>query len=111
MTKTNLTQKQIDKESQTYGDIIQMDKKMPSDLAGLLYWLYANCAQVDFVFKVNDDVYVNVFNLAHFIQSLAETYDDKHQYLVGTLKTQHHRSLFSSSASIRGHYFFIYVLF
>ena len=26
--------------------------------AGLLYWLYANWAQVDFVFKVNDDVYV-----------------------------------------------------
>lgn len=108
MTRDNLTQKQIDKESQTYGDIIQMDK-ISSDLAaGLLYWLYANCAQVDFVFKVKDDVYVNVFNLAQFIQSLAETSsDDQQQYIVGTLKT-HHRSLFPSS--VRGNFVFICIV-
>lgn len=38
-------------------------------VAGLLNWLNANCFKVEFVLKVDDDVYVNVRNLAHFLEA------------------------------------------
>lgn len=69
-----LTQSQIEEESKTYGDIIQVEipdfyENLSLKMAALLNWLYKNCANVDFVLKVDDDVYVNVRNLAQFIQS------------------------------------------
>lgn len=74
LTKDNLTQNQIEEESKAYGDIIQI--KMPDlyenlslKMDALLNWVYKNCANVKFVLKADDDVYVNVRNLAHFIQS------------------------------------------
>jgi hypothetical protein len=38
-------------------------------MAAVLNWMYRNCPKVDFLFKVDDDVYVNVRNLIHFVQS------------------------------------------
>lgn len=69
-----LTQSQIEEESKTYGDIIQVEipdfyENLSLKMAALINWLYKNCANVDFVLKVDDDVYVNVRNLAQFIQS------------------------------------------
>jgi hypothetical protein len=74
LTDHNQTQKQIEEESQTYKDIIQIDmadfyRNLSLKVAGLFYWLYKNCRNIDFLFKVDDDVYVNVRNLAQFVQS------------------------------------------
>jgi hypothetical protein len=70
----DLMQTQIEEESKNFGDIIQIEmsdyyRNLPLKVAGLLNWLDKNCANVDFVFKVDDDVYVNMHNLAHFVQS------------------------------------------
>jgi hypothetical protein len=68
------TQEKIEEEAKTYGDIIQIGmedfyKNLSMKMAGLFNWLYKYCnAKVDFVMKVDDDVYVNVRNLAHFVQ-------------------------------------------
>jgi hypothetical protein len=67
------TQRQIEEESNNYGDIIQIGisdfyLNMSMKVAGLFNWLYKYCAKVDFVVKLDDDVYVNVRNLVHFVQ-------------------------------------------
>ena len=59
------TQQKIEQEAKTYGDIIQIGvadfyRNLSLKVAGF-------CAKVDFVMKVDDDVYVNVRNLAHFV--------------------------------------------
>ncbi|KZS18204.1 putative Acetylgalactosaminyl-O-glycosyl-glycoprotein beta-1,3-N-acetylglucosaminyltransferase [Daphnia magna] len=69
------TQKRIEEESQMYGDIIQIEmvdtyRNLTLKLVGLFNWLHTrNCSKVDFVVKADDDVFVNVRNLAHFVQS------------------------------------------
>ncbi len=75
-TDSNLTQQMIeDDENSLYGDIIQVDnvyeyyRNLALKVASLLNWLHIYCAQVDFVLKVDDDVYVNEHNLATFIQT------------------------------------------
>jgi hypothetical protein len=69
-----VTQRNITKESKMYEDIIQI--RMPDfyrnlslKVAGLLNWLNRMCTKIDFVLKVDDDVYVNVWNVAHFVKS------------------------------------------
>ncbi|EFX72200.1 hypothetical protein DAPPUDRAFT_110913 [Daphnia pulex] len=56
-------------------DVITVDQKvfvavvnLSLKVAGIFNWLYRNCNKVDFIFKIDDDVYVNVRNLAHFVQ-------------------------------------------
>ncbi|XP_057376954.1 uncharacterized protein LOC130698194 [Daphnia carinata] len=69
------TQKRIEEESRTYGDIIQIEmvdayRNLTLKLVGLFSWLHTrNCSKVDFVVKVDDDVFVNVRNLVQFVQS------------------------------------------
>ncbi|XP_057376818.1 beta-1,3-galactosyltransferase 2-like [Daphnia carinata] len=69
------TQNRIEEESQKYGDIIQIEmvdtyRNLSLKVAGLFNWLHTrNCSKVDFLFKVDDDVYVNVRNLVQFVQS------------------------------------------
>ncbi|KAI9562634.1 hypothetical protein GHT06_010088 [Daphnia sinensis] len=75
----NTIQRQIEDESQAHGDIIQIGMSdsydnLPLKGAALFNWLHRNCAAaaasaIDFVAKVDDDVYVNVRNLAYFVQS------------------------------------------
>ena len=74
LTDDNSTQLKIDEENETNGDIIQVEvsdfyRNLSLKAAGLFNWLYVNCAKVDFVLKADDDVYVNVRNLANFVQS------------------------------------------
>ncbi len=75
LTENNFTQSVINEESNTFGDIIQIEmmdfyRNLSMKVAGLLNWLYKNnCRKVDYVLKVDDDVYVNVPGLAHFVQS------------------------------------------
>jgi hypothetical protein len=73
-TEDNLTQNKIEEESKSYGDLIQIVmsdfyRNLSLKVAGLLNWMNTNCAKVEFVLKVDDDVFVNVRNLAHFLRS------------------------------------------
>jgi hypothetical protein len=74
LTENDATQNKIEEEANTYGDSIQIAmsdfyRNLSLKVAGLFNWLYRNCAKVDFVVKVDDDVYVNVHNLAQFVQT------------------------------------------
>ena len=73
-TKNNSTQYMIEEESRTHGDIIQIEmadsyRNLTRKVTALLNWVHLNCAKVDFVLKVDDDVYVNVHNLFLFVQN------------------------------------------
>nr|CAH0110642.1 unnamed protein product [Daphnia galeata] len=79
LTENSSAQSQIDEESKIHKDIIQMDmldsyRNLTLKLSGLFNWVNRNCAKVNFIFKVDDDVYVNVHNLAHFLQSQHNSY-------------------------------------
>ncbi|EFX64959.1 hypothetical protein DAPPUDRAFT_14446, partial [Daphnia pulex] len=73
-TRNDSIQKRIEEESQKHGDIVQIemdDSYRNLTLKGIavLNWVRQHCAKVDLVFKVDDDVYVNVHNLGHFVRS------------------------------------------
>jgi hypothetical protein len=73
-TKNDSIQKRIKEESQKHGDIIQIDmddsyRNLTLKGIAVLNWVRQHCAKVDLVFKVDDDVYVNVHNLVHFVRS------------------------------------------
>lgn len=75
LTNNSLVQQEIKEESERYGDILQInviDKyvELSVKVAGLINWVSAYCQRVDFVLKVDDDVYVNVHNLATVLHSL-----------------------------------------
>ncbi len=72
--KDNATQSKIQEKSQTHGDLIQIEmadfyRNLSLKVAGLFNWLYRHCLKVKFILKADDDVYVNVRNLAQFVQS------------------------------------------
>lgn len=72
---TDIHQK-IAEESETYGDILQISvqdnyRNLSMKVGGLLNWVNTYCSQVDFMLKVDDDVYVNVHNLATILYSLS----------------------------------------
>ncbi len=86
LTANNVTQAKIEEESKLYGDIIQIGmsdfyRNLSSKVAGLFNWLYRHCPEVDFLLKVDDDVYVNIRNLVRFIQSHN---DSKNPSIFGT---------------------------
>jgi hypothetical protein len=75
LTDHNETQMKIEQEATTYGDVIQIEmadfyRNLSLKVAGLFNWLYKYCHhKIDFLFKVDDDVYVNVRNLVQFVKS------------------------------------------
>jgi hypothetical protein len=78
--KDNATQSKIQEENKTHGDLIQIEmvdfyRNLSLKVAGLFNWLYRHCQQIDFLFKVDDDVYVNVANLAQFVRSHSNRFD------------------------------------
>lgn len=80
----------VNKESANYKDILQIDTadsyyNITTKVVGLLNWLNRKCSDVDFVLKVDDDVYVNVRNFGSFVRKL-----DVHRFpgVYGVL-TQH----------------------
>ncbi|KZS01650.1 Uncharacterized protein APZ42_001627 [Daphnia magna] len=42
-------------------------------MAGLLNWMNINCPKISFLLKVDDDVYVNVHNVAQMVESYHQT--------------------------------------
>lgn len=78
LTTNRTIQIQIEKESQQYGDILQVDiiddyYNLTLKVVGLINWLHNHCSSVNFVFKVDDDVYVNVRNLVALTKSISPT--------------------------------------
>ena len=76
LTNDSEVQQNITEESERYGDILQIDvqdnyRNLSMKVAGLMNWVNAHCSQIDFMLKVDDDVYVNVHNLATILYSLS----------------------------------------
>ncbi len=67
------TQTSVIEESTKNEDIIQISK-MPAEfpshmtMPGVLNWIYYHCPQTEFLFKVEDDMYVNVLKLAYYVR-------------------------------------------
>ncbi|XP_046450225.1 uncharacterized protein LOC124198435 [Daphnia pulex] len=86
LADNDVTKSRIKQEAKTYEDIIQIGirdsyENLSLKTTGLFNWLYRYCAKVDFVLKVDDDVYVNVRNLVHFVQ----TFHPSNQSIFGLL--------------------------
>ena len=78
LPKNNDTQVRIEKESAAYGDVLQIDMmddyyNLTLKVVGLTNWLHDHCSRVDFVLKVDDDVYVNVHNLIPSLKAVNST--------------------------------------
>jgi hypothetical protein len=76
--KSKEIQEKIQDENDNFGDIIQIEmsdfyRNLPLKMAGLLNWVNTNCRQVDFVLKIDDDMYLNVHVLAHFVKTYYES--------------------------------------
>ncbi|XP_057367955.1 beta-1,3-galactosyltransferase brn-like [Daphnia carinata] len=68
-------QLRIESESSTYGDILQIDmadvySNLTLKTVGLLNFIGDHCSRIDFVLKVDDDVYVNARNLVSLVRQL-----------------------------------------
>ncbi|XP_031634332.1 beta-1,3-galactosyltransferase 1-like [Contarinia nasturtii] len=72
-TETEEMQNQVLAESQKYNDIIQEDfvdtyKNLTLKTAMMMKWVNNNCAEkVKFIMKADEDTFVNVPNLIHFL--------------------------------------------
>ena len=69
-------QRRIEEESTQYGDILQIDMvdsyhNLSVKVTRMLNWLNFNCQTVDYVLKVDDDVYVNTRNLASVLHTIS----------------------------------------
>jgi hypothetical protein len=76
LTNNKTVQQKLTEESAKHNDILQVNvydkyRNLSVKAAGLLNWLNSRCSQVDFVLKVDDDVYVNVHNLATVLHSFS----------------------------------------
>jgi len=75
-TNHSVVQKMIEEESNNYGDILQVEmndsyRNLTRKSVSILNWVNSNCAHVDFMMKVDDDVYVNVHNLGTVLTKLS----------------------------------------
>ena len=66
----------IEKEYRKHGDVIQVDisdtyNNLSLKSVSILNWVFTFCPRVDFLLKVDDDVYVNVRNLVATIRDLS----------------------------------------
>jgi hypothetical protein len=76
LTNNKTVQQKLTEESAKHNDILQVNvydkyRNLSLKATGLLNWLNSRCSQVDFVLKVDDDVYVNVHNLATVLHSFS----------------------------------------
>jgi hypothetical protein len=75
LTEDRKTETRIKEESDLYGDILQINVidhyfNLTYKVVGLLNWIDSRCSKVDFVLKVDDDVFINVHNLEAVMKSL-----------------------------------------
>ena len=74
-TEDKNVQTRIEEESRLFGDILQVGmidtyNQLSIKAVGLINWLHNHCSGVDFVLKVDDDVYVNPRNLVAVANAL-----------------------------------------
>lgn len=74
LTKDDVIHQKLMEENERYRDMLQVNmhdkyRNLSLKVTGLLNWVHHYCPQVDFVLKVDDDVYVNVHNLATVLHS------------------------------------------
>lgn len=74
LPKSESAQQKIKRESERHRDILQVEMRdtyynLTLKLAGLINWLQNKCSKVDYILKVDDDIYVNVRNLFAVIKS------------------------------------------
>jgi len=77
-TTDQSVQSKIEKESKNNADILQVEMNdsyhnLTRKVVAILNWVNSNCPRADFVLKVDDDVYVNVRNLATVLAHLSPT--------------------------------------
>ena len=82
-TNDSVVQQKVKEESKKFGDILQINTidryvDLSVKVASLFNWVNRYCSKVDYLLKVDDDVYVNVHNLATVLHSL--TVSDKSIY-------------------------------
>lgn len=68
------TQRKIQEESKTHEDIIQIEmlethRNLPLKMAALFNWVNTNCPKLDFLLKLDDEMYLNVHVLANFVNT------------------------------------------
>ncbi|EFX82405.1 hypothetical protein DAPPUDRAFT_241308 [Daphnia pulex] len=68
------TQRKIQEESKTHDDIIQFEmldthRNLPLKMAGLFNWVNTICPKLDFLLKLDDEMYLNVHVLANFVNT------------------------------------------
>ena len=76
LTKNTSVQQKLTEESLRYNDILQVNvydkyRNLSINAAGLFNLINSRCSPVDFVLKVDDDVYVNIHNLATILHSFS----------------------------------------
>lgn len=74
-TSIGTIQRKIEVESHVYNDIIQADfidvyDSLPLKTVAYLNWINSFCSRVPFIVKCDDDVYINVHNLATTLHTL-----------------------------------------
>ncbi|XP_046453458.1 uncharacterized protein LOC124201058 isoform X3 [Daphnia pulex] len=75
LTNDSVVQQKVKEESEQFGDILLVNMidryvNLSVKVASLFNWVDTYCPRVDYVLKVDDDVYVNVHNLATVLHSL-----------------------------------------
>jgi len=97
-------QQRIEKESKEHGDIIQINFKdhyhnLTLKAVGLLNWVSINCPKISYLFKCDDDVYVNLPNFSAFLNNVPSKelaiygnymQNPPQRYFVEGETTQHH---------------------
>jgi hypothetical protein len=78
LTNDSVVQQKVKEESETFGDILQVNMidryvDLSVKVASLFNWVDTYCPRVDYVLKADDDVYVNVHNLATVLHSMTVT--------------------------------------
>ncbi|XP_036453939.1 beta-1,3-galactosyltransferase 2 [Colossoma macropomum] len=79
-------EKHLQKESNAYGDIIQMDfldtyRNLTVKTMMIMNWLATYCPSAQYAMKVDADIFINVPYLVHYLQSQASQQD----YITGSV--------------------------
>lgn len=101
-TDQSAVQQSIRNESSIYEDLIQVDMvdtymNLTLKSVALLHWASKFCPDAPFIFKCDDDIYINIRNLAEVIQQLPPKIPRVYGTSVSNLKPLRPKELGSSS--------------
>jgi hypothetical protein len=70
----NSLQTAVEEESDTFGDIVQIEmhdtyRNSPLKMAAVLNWVNINCATVDLVFKMEEEAKITISSIAKFVKT------------------------------------------